>query len=77
LNETAKSCGATITYGDSCEEQVQINGVRDSDNDSLIIISLINVLEGPAIMTICGFRVNAMANTRTVTVDGNLVGKSP
>jgi hypothetical protein len=74
--EIIKSCGATITYGDNCEEEIQINGVRDNDNDSLIIISLISVLDGPALMTICGFRVNATANTRVVTVNGNLVGKS-
>lgn len=72
---TAKSCDATITYGDNCGEQIQINGVRDSDKDSLIRISLTSVLETYA-MTICGFRINAMADTRTVTVDGNLVGKS-
>ena len=73
---TAKSCDATITYGENCEEQMVINGVRDIVNDSLVVISLRSFLEETMSSMICGFRVYAIANTRTVTVDGNLLGKS-
>ena len=73
---TPRSCNATITYGDNCEEQILINGVRDSANDSLLIIRLRSILQGSMSSKICGFRVYATANnTRTVTVDGNLLGK--
>ena len=74
--ETVKSCDATITYGDNCEGQRLINGVRDHDNNSLVVIGLNSFLEETMVSIICGFRVNATVNTRTVTVDGNLVGKS-
>jgi hypothetical protein len=73
--ETAKSCGATITYGDNCGEQIQINGVRDSDNDSLVVISLRSFIEETMSSKYCAFRVNATAGTRRVTVEGNLFSK--
>ena len=72
---TATSCNATITYGDNCQERMPLIGVRDSDNDGLIVISLRSFLEEAMSPEICGFRVSATANTRTVTVDGNLLGK--
>ena len=74
--ETARSCDATIMYGDNCEEKIITNGVRDSDSDSLVVISLWSFLEETMPSMICGFRVYATANTRIVTVDGNLLGKS-
>ena len=73
--ETAKLCDATITYGDNCLNQMLINGVRDSDDDSLIVINLRGFLEETMSSKYCAFRVNATADTRTVTVEGNLFGK--
>ena len=75
LKMTPKSCNATITYGLNCEEQMLLYGIRDSENDSLIVISLRSFLEETLPSEYCGFRINATANSRTVTVDGNLLGK--
>lgn len=76
LEGTPKSCNATITYGDNCQDQMLINGIKDSENDLLIVISLRRFLEETMSSKYCGFRVNATANTTTVTVEGNLLGKS-
>ena len=73
--ETARSCNATIMYGDNCQQQMLLNGVGDNDMDSLIVINLRSFLEETISSKFCGFRVNATANARTVTVDGNLLGK--
>jgi hypothetical protein len=52
-----------------------INGVRDSDNDNLVVISLTSFLEETMSSKYCAFRVNATANTTRVIVEGNLLGK--
>ena len=73
---TPISCNATITYGDNCQEQMPIYGTRESNNDVLVAINLRKFLEETVSSKYCGFRVNATANTRMVTVDGNiLLGK--
>ena len=69
------SCNTTITYGDTCQEQTLLNGMRDSDNHCLVVISLINFVEKTMSSKYCGFRVNATADMRTVTVEGNLLRK--
>ena len=65
------SCDAVITYGQNCEEQMMINGMRD--NDLVVVISLTSFLEDTMSSKYCSFRVNATANMRTVTVDGNII----
>ena len=79
LNNTvkgaAKSCDAIITYGENCQEQMPINGRTDTTNDLVVVISLRNFLEETMSSKYCGFRVNATANTRIVTVDGNLLSE--
>ena len=72
--EIAKSCNATITYGDNCQDRMLINGVRDSDDDSSVVISLRSFLEETMSSKYCAFRVNATAGMRAVTVEGNLFG---
>lgn len=74
IKETEKSCNATITYGDNCQDQVLLNGVRDNDDDSLVVISLRSFLEETMSSKYCAFRVNATAGMRAVTVEGNLFG---
>ena len=65
------SCNATITYGETCQKQEPLYGMRDSDNHCLVVISLRSFLD-EKISKYCTFRVNATANTRTVTVDEDL-----
>ena len=70
------SCNGTITYGGTCQDHMPIYGVRPVDNDSLVIISLRSFLDERSLSKLCSFIVNATANTRIVTVEGNLLGKS-
>ena len=69
---TAKSCDAIVTYGESCQEQMPINGIRSRDNDLVVVINLRDFLEETMSSKYCDFRVNATVNRRTVTVEGNL-----
>ena len=73
--ETAKLCNATITYGDNCQNQMLITGVRDSDDDSLVVINLRRFLEETMSSKYCAFRVNATADMRTAIVEGSLLGE--
>ena len=72
---TPTSCNANITYGEMCQERTPINGMKENDNDLLVVISLRNFLKETRSSRYCGFRVTATANRSTVTVDGNLFGK--
>lgn len=76
LKGTRKSCNATVTYGQTCQDQMLLNGMRDNENDLLIVISLRRLLEDIMPSKYCGFIVSATANTRRITVEGNLLGKS-
>ena len=75
MRVTNISCNATITYGENCQVQASIVGTRDTNNDLLVVISLRSFLEETRSSKYCGFIINATANTRTVTVDGSLLGK--
>ena len=72
---TPTSCSITITYGEKCQDQMLINGLRAIDNEFVVTVGLRSFLEETAPSKYCGFRVNAIANTKTVTVEGNLLGK--
>ena len=69
------SCNATITYGDDCQERMVLYGTRESNKDFLVAINLRKFLEETVSSKYCEFRVSATANTRMVTVDGNILGK--
>ena len=73
LRGTPTSCNATITYGETCQNQELIIGMAESD--SVVIVSLRSFLEMTASSKYCGFRVNATASTRRLTVEGNLLSK--
>lgn len=71
--EIQKSCNANITYGSNCQDQITIEGMKQSDD--MISVSLSNFLKETASSKYCTFIITATA-TRTLTVEGNLLGKS-
>lgn len=73
--EAEKSCDATIMYGENCQDEIIIRGVRDGDQ--VVMINVRDTLKETVLY--CGFIVNATANARTVVVEAgnaNLLGKS-
>lgn len=73
---TPTSCNATIIYGQTCQEQILLHGIKDDSNDHLVVISLRNFLQETQSFKHCSFVVHATVSTMIITVEGDLLGKS-
>ena len=67
-NETNLSCNATISYGDNCENHMDLTGMKESDK----LISINFFLQEAVTSKYCDFNVTAMAGTRLLYVEGDL-----
>ena len=66
----SNSCKATITFGENCQRLREIMGVNASSD--LVSIKLRNFLEETMPTEYCSFIVTATANTKLLTVEGDL-----
>lgn len=69
-NDTSTSCNATIYYGDSCQNHMELYGMQQSDE--LVSIDIERFLEETMGSRYCSFTVIATSGTKLLYVEGDL-----